>query len=110
MRLDQAPVVVRLEELAGEHEGAGEAVAAVDRLDLEPLVELLDDLGVEEVALGALAAEQLLDHRRRRRRLVEDLRLAQEADQLVAELGLQRLRPALVLLEAPVEALPPARW
>ena len=42
----------------------------------------------------------------RRRALVEDPRLGEEGDEVVAELGAQRLAPAVVLLEPPVEALP----
>ena len=39
---------------------------------------------------------------------VEHLGLGQEVDRLVAELGLERAHPALVLLELAVEALPAA--
>ena len=55
---------------------------------------------------GSVAREQLLHPGEGRRALVEDLRLGEEADDLVAELGLQRVGPALVLLVAAVEPLP----
>ena len=72
----------------------------------EAVLALLDELGLEDVPLRPLAAEQLAGRRRGRHPLVEDLGLGEEADHLVAELGLQGVRPALVLLEPTVEALP----
>src|SRR5262249_13039556 len=102
----QATVVVRLEEVLGELIAAGEAIAAVHGANQDRLAGFGGDLGLERLRLLVARRDQLLDAAERGDALVEDLRLAEEANELVAELGLQRVAPALVLLEAAVEALP----
>ena len=55
---------------------------------------------------GSGAASSFLHPGQRCGALVEDLRLEQEADDVVSVLGLQRVGPAVVLLVAAVEPLP----
>src|SRR5262249_39054682 len=83
-----------------------EAVPAMHGSDLDAAVAVAQNLGLEGPGVGIRLAEELADRRRGRGALVEDLRLGEEADHLVAELRLQRVGPSLVLLQAAIEALP----
>src|SRR5439155_26119978 len=65
-----------------------------------------DDLRRVGLALRRLALEQREQRLHARDLLVEDLRLLEECDRLVAVLRTQRARPAFVLLEQPGVALP----
>ena len=106
--IGEAPVVVVLEEGLGQVVGAGQAAAAVDRLDHQLALSVVDQLGVERLRGGALRGQQLAGPGDARDPLVEQLGLLEEAHQVGAELGLQRGGPALVLLGAAHVALPAA--
>ena len=107
--LDELAVVVVGEELGRKPVGAGQAALAFDRLDDQQLVGDLEHLGVERRPLRRHCAEQLGRGGDAGDALVEQVRLLEEADRLVAELGLQRGPPALVLFRAPDVGLPAAR-
>src|SRR4051812_5409947 len=104
--LHEAPVLGRLEQRTRELVGLGRAGLALDqhRDDL-PLV-VRDERGLVRLACGVAALEQLDHGLGVVRALVEERRLLQELDRVVAPLRAQRRGPALVLLEQPAVLLP----
>ena len=65
------------------------SVTAVDRSDEDLVARFGDDLGVERLDLTGVAVQHVLDLGQRGDATVEDFRLAEKADQLVAEVCLQ---------------------
>jgi hypothetical protein len=79
------------------------------RLDQQLILGAAGELGLVRLVLGIRRFDQLANAGQRGGAGIEDLRLRQEGEDFVAEVGAQRLGPALVFLELAVEALPAGR-